>query len=115
MTDDRQASEGTLCVNFDEVTDIFTRLRPVVSQAANVQEFAQIIQGATSKIFSKYFGFPGSRLYKPEDLGLLVQHVMDCINNITPESIPYRSVSVDGQWRLYPKGKDDKSKSPKPS
>lgn len=107
-------AEGTFSVDFDEVTRIFEELKPVVSRVVEVQDFVQLVQTATNRIFLKYFEFPGSRLYKPEELRLLVQHVMDCINNITPSQIPYESISIDGKWILYPKNKDA-PKDPKPN
>ena len=103
---------GTLKVDFDEVTRMFAELRSVAAEASSPHEFARIVQVVTEKLFLKYFEFPESRMYRVDDLHQLVQHVMDCINNITPVHISYRSVFEDGKWKLYPKKSSDKTTKP---
>ncbi|MBI2065086.1 MAG: hypothetical protein HYT62_03490 [Candidatus Yanofskybacteria bacterium] len=109
MAKKQNLTEGFLSVDFDEITRIFADLRPTVLKVATVEEFVAMIQKATNIIFLKYFEFPQSRLYKPEELGFVVQHVMDCINNITPAHIPYESISVNGKWMLRPLSDEEKS------
>ena len=108
-------AERSLSVDFDEITKIFQDLRPVIAEITDIHDFVSLMQTATQKIFLKYFESTNSRLYKVDDLRFLEQHVMDCINSVTPNHIPYKSVSVDGKWRLYPIENDDKSNKSKPN
>lgn len=115
MAEDDKPCEGTLAVNFQEITDTFSSLKPVAVKVTTIDDFVALVKPSVNDIFLKYFEFPNSRLYKPEDMGFLIQHVMDCINNIMPAHILYRSVSVEGQWRFYPKDNNGQFKTPKPS
>lgn len=100
--------DGKLRVNFDEITEQFRELIPVVSKIENPQDFIKVVQKVTEKVFLKYFEFPNPYNYRPEDLSQIVQHVMDCINNITPPQIPYKSISIEGKWMLILKEGEDK-------
>ncbi len=105
----------SLSVNFQEITDTFSSLRPVVAGAATIEDFVSAVKPAVNDIFLKYFEFPNSRLFKPEELGHLIQHVMDCINNIMPAQIHFVSVSINGEWRFYPTDNNNQFKTSKPS
>jgi len=96
MADIEKVCQGSVSVNFQEITDTFAKLRPAVAQVAGIEDFIALVKPAVHEIFLKHFEFPNSRLYKPEDLGLLIQHMMDCINSIMPAHLPFISVSVDG-------------------
>ena len=42
-------------VNFNEITEAFTEIKPVVAQVTTVAEFIGVIQSITEKIVFKYF------------------------------------------------------------
>ena len=115
MDDIEKVCHESLSVNVQEITDTFSSLRLAVAKVATIEDFVALVKPAVNEIFLKHFEFPNSWLYKPEELGLLIQHVMDCINSIMPANIPYRSFSVNGEWRFYPTNSKDQPKIPKPS
>jgi len=98
---------GSLNVDFDEVTKLFSELKSRLRRVTEAREMAPMLQEAVQRIFLKYYVFPESRFYKQEDLRYLIKHVTDCINNIIPVDIPYKAVFVDGTWKLFPKKEED--------
>ena len=104
-----------LKVDFDEVTKIFADLKDEVSGCEGIDDFIPLIQSHLEQIYDKYFNNGHYLLYSPDELFKLVQHAMDCINNITPEHIPYKSEYIDRQWRLFPISIEERANKSKPS
>ncbi len=108
MSEPEGPAEGSLSVDFDQITRLFRDLKPIIYKVTDVQEFGRAVQLVTSGIFVRYLTFPQSRYYKVEDTMLLIPHVINCINTIIPQQIPYEAFSMKGsRWALRPKRKDN--------
>jgi hypothetical protein len=91
--------DKALPIDYEEVTDIFLKLKPAVAKVSNIKGFLAVTRPAVFELVTKYSNPPKGKSYKAEDLDSLTDHIVDCINNIMPAFIPFRG-SINADKRL---------------
>jgi len=105
----------TLTIDFEEVTYIFLKLKPIVAKVSNIRGLIAVVNPVVSEIVARHYNPPKGKSYKQEDLRSLMNHLVDCVNSIMPDKIPYRAlIDSRNQWFFKLIDKND-PKPPRPN